>query len=70
MEQGLHELEAEEAKMGSNSMEEQTARTPVIDPLSPLVSSLSEVHQSLLINVFVFDPLLSLLLDLLFYDTP
>ena len=44
IEQGLYELEAKEAKTDSILMGEQVAYTPVVDLLSPLVSSLSKVY--------------------------
>ncbi len=56
--------------MDSTPIEEQTAYMPVVDLLSPLVSSLPKVYQSPLASGFVFDLLLSLLPDLLFYNTP
>ena len=49
VEQGLCELEAEEAKMGSNPAEVETADTPVVESLS------SAVYLSLLADLFLFD---------------
>ena len=68
--QGLHKLETKEAKTGSSPTGEQPAYTLVVDLSSPLVASLSRVHQLLLTGGFAFDFSLSLLPDLLFYDTP
>jgi len=68
--QGLYKLKAKETKMDSNLIEKQTAYMPVVDPSSPLVSSLSKVYLSPLASDFGFSPLLSLLPNLLFYNTP
>jgi len=48
-EQSLYELEAEEAKMGSNPAEVETVDTPVVESLSPAV------HLLLLANLFLFN---------------
>jgi len=56
--------------MGSTPIGEQTVYMPVVDLLSPLVTLSPRVYQSPSTNGFVFDPLLSFLPDLLFYNTP
>ena len=48
VEQSLCELEAEEAKMGSNPAEVETADTPVVESLFPAV------HLLLLADLFFF----------------
>ena len=55
--------------MDSNPIEKQIAYILVVDLLSPLVSSLPIVYQLPSTNIFAFNPLLSLLPDLLSYNT-
>jgi len=63
VEQSLYELEAEEAKMGSNPTMVETAHMGVVKSLFPAV------HPLLLADLFEFGSSFSLLPDLLSYNT-
>ncbi len=62
--QGLYKLKEEEVKIGSGQVEGETAYTPAVDPLSPLVIS------SPLTNKFCLNLSFPFLPDLLSYNTP
>ena len=55
--------------MGFSPIEKHIAYTPVVDLLSPLVTSSPKIHQLLLTGNPTFNPLFSLLPNLLFYNT-
>ena len=63
MKQSLCELKAEEAKMGSNPTKVETTDILGVESL------VSEAHQLLLTDLFVFGLSFSQLPDLLFYNT-
>src|SRR5271170_3149156 len=62
--QGLRELEAKEAKTGSNPTVVETTYTPVVE------SSVAPAHLSPLPDPFAFDPSFSFLPDLNSINTP
>ena len=62
--QSLHKLKEEKAKIGSGQVEGETAYTPAVDPLGPLVNS------SPLTNEFHLNPFFPFLPNLLSYNTP